>query len=353
MSKDRNNRGFLNFGILTIVAVYFLIFVGGLVRSTGSGMGCPDWPKCFGKWVPPVSVSDLPDNYKEIYTQKRISKNKRVVALLNSIGFHKTASRIEQHPGAYMETEFNSVHTWIEYINRLIGVVTGIFIVLLFIKSFAFFKSDPTTFFLSFLALFLVGFQGWLGSIVVSTNLLPFVITAHMALALILVMLLIYLIFRSQGFHFNKSKIYGSKSMLQLGLILLLIASFFQVILGTQVRETVDLLTLEFDRSLWIDHLGGIFKFHRSFSIAVLTLFLFLFFRIIKVVPTNHVLRNISFLTGGTLTLTIVSGIVLAYFDFPAFDQPLHLLFANLLVGVEFLLFMIIRKSEFVRKEVR
>ncbi|HEX6141065.1 MAG TPA: COX15/CtaA family protein, partial [Candidatus Limnocylindria bacterium] len=37
----------------TVAMTFVLVIVGVVVRSTGSGLGCPEWPTCHGSWVPP------------------------------------------------------------------------------------------------------------------------------------------------------------------------------------------------------------------------------------------------------------------------------------------------------------
>jgi protoheme IX farnesyltransferase len=47
---------FAKLAVAAAVATFVLIAVGGLVRATDSGLGCPDWPLCFGDWLPPANL---------------------------------------------------------------------------------------------------------------------------------------------------------------------------------------------------------------------------------------------------------------------------------------------------------
>jgi heme a synthase len=228
-------RNFNKLCLSTLIAVYILIMVGGVVRSTGSGMGCPDWPKCFGQWIPPTSVEQLPENYKEIYSAHRDKKNKKFAGYLNLIGLGKTADAIVEDRSILEEADFNAVKTWVEYVNRLIGVVIGGFILWLFWKSRKFRKTVPRIFLFSALTLIAVVVQGWFGSIVVSTNLTGWTVTVHMLIALLIVAFLVYLFYYSdvaaEQPRIEISR--GLRILLMVSLILLLV----QVVFGTAVRE--------------------------------------------------------------------------------------------------------------------
>ncbi|MBC5773771.1 COX15/CtaA family protein [Pontibacter sp. KCTC 32443] len=333
-------KKFRRIGILTVIAVYFLILVGGIVRSTGSGMGCPDWPKCFGSWVPPTNVNQLPEDYLEIYKQKRIEKNQKLAGYLDKAGFEEIASYIFSHPSQYIETGFNPTKTWIEYVNRLVGVAIGILIFLTLLYSVPFLKSDPTVFYLSLISFILVGIEGWLGSIVVSTNLLPVTITIHMALALVIVGLLQYAVVRVKERESEKSLLYNS--VLNLFIWIVLLTTFGQILLGTQIREEIDQIAYtlgEAQRDKWIENLGIDFYIHRSFSIVIVLLHAYLAYKLYKLKD-----KQITFWTNAMLVIVsaeIVFGIIISYFAIPPVLQPLHLTFAALLFGVQFMILIV------------
>ncbi len=110
-----------------------------MVRATGSGLGCPGWPKCFGRWVPPLEY-----------------------------------------------------HAIIEYTHRLIASIDVVLIAALAVVAFAFFRRRPPVLVPALAALFLVLLQAALGAVVVRGQLEAFLVTAHFSTAMILLGTLTY-----------------------------------------------------------------------------------------------------------------------------------------------------------------
>ncbi|GAB4035514.1 COX15/CtaA family protein [Spirosoma gilvum] len=323
---NKQEQRFQSLALLTIIAIYLVILAGGIVRGTGSGMGCPDWPKCFGRWVPPTEISQLPANYQEIYGAKLKG-----------------------------EIEFNPVKTWIEYANRLVGVLSGFFVFATLLTSFSFWQKDRTIVWGSFAAFFLIGLNGWLGSKVVSTELAQYMITIHMLLAILVVFALLFVWVRSKApqlaVNLTERKENGLR-WLALGLTTITIG---QIVLGTEVREALDLVvkTLGYNqRQNWISSLDWRFYVHRSFSLVVLAGHLILIYQLRKL----GIFKKLSWIANGLLAcllLEIGTGVIMAYLNVPAVAQPIHLLLAILLVGLQFIAVLALTPGILLPKNVK
>lgn len=295
--------------VCTVVTVYLLILAGGIVRSTGSGMGCPDWPKCFGTWIPPTDVKELPSDYKAIYGKKLKG-----------------------------EVVFNVYKTWTEYVNRLLGVLTGFLIFGTLLLSISFLKTNKPIFWWSFSAFLLVGFQGWLGSKVVSTELSPVMVTLHMLLAIVIVFILLYVFARSYV-EIIKVETITNRHKLNTWLLVSMGLMLVQVLIGTQVREAIDVVIQrvgENGRNTWIEQLGLSFYIHRSFSIAVLASQLYVFILLRKNSNKQGVVYRFTSLLVILIGIEVLSGVLMAYFGIPPFIQPVHLTLAILMLGIQF-----------------
>lgn len=349
MQVDSAVRRFQFWSVLTVISIYLLILVGGVVRATGSGMGCPDWPRCFGQWIPPTDISELPADYKQVYTAQRVAKNQKLARTLAGLGFKQVAGEIFAHPTQYIETDFNATKTWIEYVNRLLGALIGIFVFVTAVVALPYWRRDRPIFWLAVGGWLLTGVQGWLGSLVVSTNLLPIMVTIHMGLALLIVAMLLYAADRAQTqprsnestriatLDIGYAAPTSANGMRRL-LWLVLVITFVQIVLGTQVREQIDQVASTagyLHRDDWVSQLGSVFKVHRSMSVLVALLNGYVVYLLWPTAGTG--LRRLLGATLGLLGLEIVAGIVLAYLALPAIVQPVHLTLATLLFGAQFL----------------
>ncbi len=305
--EKKQSKRYRRMALITIVAVLFLIWVGAMVRALDAGMGCPDWPTCFGQIVPPTDVSQLPLDYKEIYANR-----------------------------GYSEVDFDPFKTWIEYLNRLTGTTIGFLIFLTLLLAWPYRKKDKVVWRLTVAAFILVGFNGWLGAVVVSSNLHPATITTHMLMSLILVGVLIIALTSSQRhlITIDPSTIKRIKPILYLAIFLTLV----QVVLGTQVREQVDqiaaLSAQYYQREGWVAQLGSILNIHIFNAVLVLGINTLLAVRTLQACQKPRV-KIIAYGLMASVVITFLIGLILYQYNLPHLLQPIHLLMASIVFSFQ------------------
>ena len=311
---------FSKFAFLSTIATYILIFVGGLVRVSGAGLGCPDWPKCFGSWIPPLSVNQLPAGFDP-------------------------------------ET-FNFALAWIEYINRLMGMVVGLLIVLTAIYAIKYFRQHKSILYSSIAAAVLVAVQGWYGSIVVKTELNPNTITIHFLLAILIVSLLVYIWQKSHLIIYpdNESKSNypeNTKNLLQV----LWIATIIQFIFGTQIRGKLEILIdkipLLYGNDL-IEKLGAINYMHIALGIiiAVIT-FMVLANLLKKSEKPSQLVKQSVILLAVLIAAQILVGLSIEVFNIPPVLQVIHMWIAAIFIGNILIIYTVISDSPIERGQGR
>ena len=289
-------RAVKNWILATFILTFLVIIAGGVVRTTQSGMGCPDWPRCFGKWIPPTNASELPPDFEKFLSKQDIDHS------------------------------FNAFHTWIEYINRLLGVLLGLFAIIQVVLLFRKRKLMRTSWRLALAFLAVVVLTGLFGAIVVKYNLAHVSISVHLLFAVILIQVELALLLSARD---KLSSVFVDNKIKKI-LIFFLLILFIQSALGTMVRMYVDDVSkmLQYEqRETWLANSPVAFLIHRSFSWLVLLTALFLAWS-----GKKSLIRNKLFLLTATVLLSVITGIILFYADMPAIAQPLHLLLATLAI---------------------
>ncbi len=303
----RRLSSFQTLALWTTGTTYALILVGGLVRASGAGLGCPDWPRCFGGWIPPASAADL--------------------------------------PAGFAVSQFNATLMWTEYLNRLLGVAVGLLIFATLVSAWRHHRQAPRIFYTTLAAFLLVGFQGWLGGVVVQQELAAWIVTVHMVVALVIVSMLLYV--TVYGFFADGAavRLHGAaRRPLAWSVALLTLITLLQVILGTQVREGIDeALTAGVARVDALGTVGHYDTWHREAALLVVAATAW----VVWLVWTRHrferTLVRVTVVLAALVGLQILLGLSMAYLTLTPPAQVAHLTASSLLLGAETVLFLLAR----------
>lgn len=344
-----SERRFLLTNYCTIIALFVLILAGGVVRSTGSGMGCPDWPKCFDRLVPPTHISQLPANYKERFIKQRVKKHLRFANTLDVLGFSNLATQLKEDKSILEPESFNAAKTWTEYVNRLIGAITGLFLLACAVLSVVYLKSKRRVFFLSVFNLFLVGFQAWLGSIVVASNLVAWIVTLHMLVALGIVAISIYTYFYARVMKDRQLLANKAAGNIKSITVIALVLTVIQITLGTEVREMIDGVAdsmNHLNRSEWVSGVGIMYLIHSNLAILIFVINIVLLVMMRRKYLGNSYQFKFIVYVFFLLIAQLVTGLTLSYLALPPVAQAVHILLASLIFGAQFYLLLLLKQNK-------
>ena len=292
---------FRNFSYLSTGLTYLLIFVGGLVRVAGAGMGCPDWPKCFDRWIPPTSLEQLPDHIDP--------------------------------------AKFNIVLAWIEYSNRLFGALVGLVITITTFLAFKYYKHVDRIKWSVLAAFFLTLVEGWLGSVLVDTVLNPITITLHLFLALVIVMLLLYAAqeaYYIENSDSEKMSRYPSNLKWMFGLLAGIL--LLEVVLGTEIRGGLEMIRKENPQveSQFLLNMLGPFKYIHTILGFIITGFSgMLWYRLVNnSINPSKIMTQISTAILGLVLTQIIMGELLVFLDVIPLIQLFHMWVASWILGL-------------------
>ena len=312
---------------VAFVSAFLVVLAGSIVRMTGSGMGCPDWPRCFGLTIPPTEDAQVRWQPDTEYGEGRMILERDSLWIAPTGHLSGTSFDADRATGMWSHytrhdyAHFNPFHTWVEFINRLLGAFAGLPALLLvglsLLAGIRYRWWQPLVPALG--ALLALGFVAWLGKKVVDGNLIPGSITLHMLGALAILGLQLVTM-RAAGataplVHVKSKRWIWGATLLALA----------QLVFGTQVREAVDHLVHEgVARSEWLDLLPEWWKGHRTAFWAVLGGHLVWLWPGIQ---RGH-LTPWEWAVLALLASQFATGLAFGWLGMPAAAQPIHLVLA-------------------------
>jgi cytochrome c oxidase assembly protein subunit 15 len=307
----RHSARFQRLALWTTATTYLLILVGGLVRASGAGLGCPDWPRCFGSWIPPGSAAELPPTFDP--------------------------------------SQFNPTLMWTEYLNRLLGVTVGLLIFATLVVAVRDYRRVRGILWPTVAAFLLTGFQGWLGGRVVAHELAAWIVTVHLVVALVIVSLLVYAtLYAFYRPDLARAQMAGAVPVRQRRIaaatLLLIVLTLVQVSLGAQVRGRVDAaLDRGTSRNEALSTVGSLDGWHRDTAAVVVGVT----FAVALLCVSAPEVRRPIVRAAVVMCLLVLGqaalGAAMAYVRLTPPLQIAHLTASSLLLGAQTVLFLLAR----------
>ena len=332
--ENRVQLIFKRFTKWTIFYTIFVVFAGSLVKVTGSGMGCPDWPKCFGYYAPPFTDAKITWKSNHLYEESQMIIHDGEL-LIAPLDFQSAVSFNRLNWARYDKHDYNGykpIHTIIEAVNRWASVLLGFVALGMVVFSFRTSIFRVVNIVFSLAVFFLIGFEAWLGKLVVDGVLNPADISYHMLTAFGIVIVLSAIHARnSSAKSIEYSPLYKK---IQIGAFSYLL---LQLVLGVVLRQTFDAYA-DIARDTWVDEASITFYVHRSSSL-IYVLLTVITWRIIKVLPKDsYEWKGFKWILIMTV-LEVFSGAIMGYLDVPKSAQPVHVILSSILLLVQANLF--------------
>ncbi|MDP3275276.1 MAG: COX15/CtaA family protein [Deltaproteobacteria bacterium] len=302
-------RRYSFFALASVLATYLVIFAGSLVRASGAGMGCPDWPRCFDRWIPPTEISQVPPQFAQWFSVQL---------------------------------------AWIEYLNRLVGAVLGVLVLGAVVTAVLAHRKQARVLYPTIAGFFFVGLAGWLGKRVVEQNLDPAFVTVHMFVALAVVASLLYAVVNAR-LPLDPSVVPSiERGSMRMGSVALAAVIVIQIALGTRVRALIEHVAFgpqaplssgharpavaQLARGEWLSRVGSMDGIHRTMALVVVAGAIALAIYVRRT-ERDRVLRVLSLTIAGLCVSQLLAGVGLAYLALPPVLQVFHVTVGCLIFG--------------------
>jgi cytochrome c oxidase assembly protein subunit 15 len=247
---------------------------------------------------------------------------------------------------------FNFAKAWTEYVNRLLGVAVGFLILATLVAAWRRHRRSPRVLVPTVAAFVLVLFEGWLGGMVVRSQLRPLVLTAHLTFALVVASLLLFATFSAFFPGGRPAAPPPDRRRVERAALAVLLLALLQVGLGAAVRgEVQELAATTADRAMWLAGVGLLDAVHRNVAVLVTAAVAGLAHLAARVDHPDLRLRRAAEASLGLVVAQVLTGLGLAYLGFPRALQVLHLWLGSLLLAAVTLVALLARRPSPARVE--